>query len=151
MKDGEGNILYVGKAANLRHRIRSYFNIGQNLSTKLQMIITRVNDLDFIVTNSEQEALILELNLIKRHRPRYNVRLKDDKTFPYLKIDVNEDWPRVEVTRRVQDDGARYFGPFASGRSVRQTMRVIKRLFPLRACSRRITGKDSRACLEYFK
>jgi len=112
-------------------------------------MVARVNDFEFFVTNSEQEALILELNLIKRHRPRYNARLKDDKTFPYLKIDINEDWPRVYTTRRLEENGGRYFGPFASAKSVRQTLKVIKDIFPFRSCSKAITGTDSRSCLEY--
>lgn len=149
MRDAEGNILYVGKAANLRHRVGSYFGAGQKLSLKLQRMVARVNDFDFFVTASEQEALILELNLIKRHRPRYNVRLKDDKTFPYLKIDTSEDWPRAYITRRLEEDGARYFGPFASAKSVRQTLKIIKGIFPFRSCSKAITGTDLRPCLEY--
>jgi len=149
MRDAEGNILYVGKAVNLRQRVRSYFGTRQELSPKLQRLVSRVNDLDFFVTTSEQEALILELNLIKRHRPRYNVRLKDDKTFPYLKIDLNEDWPRVYITRRLEENGGRYFGPFASAKSVRQTLKLIKGIFPFRSCSKTITGSDLRPCLEY--
>jgi len=149
MKDAEGNILYVGKAANLHHRVRSYFNAGQKLSPKLERMVARVDDFDFFVTTSEQEALILELNLIKRHHPRYNVRLKDDKTFPYLKIDTSEDWPRVHITRRLEEDGARYFGPFASAKSVRQTLKTIKGIFPFRSCSKAITGTDPRPCLDY--
>jgi len=113
-------------------------------------MVTRVNDLDFFVTNTEQEALILELNLIKRHRPHYNVRLKDDKTFPYLKINPNEDWPRVYITRRLEQDGGHYFGPFASAKSVRQTLKIIKRIFPFRSCSKPITGTDIRPCLWYY-
>ena len=150
LKDAEGNILYVGKAVNLRHRLRSYFGTGQKLPPKLKRMVARVSDLDFLVTTSEQEALILELNLIKRHRPRYNVRLKDDKTFPYLKIDPNEDWPRVYITRRLEQDGGRYFGPFASAKSVRQTLKTIKRIFPFRSCSKPVTGTDSRPCLWYY-
>ncbi|MBA7630252.1 UvrABC system protein C [subsurface metagenome] len=149
MKDAEGNILYVGKAANLHHRVRSYFSAGQKLPPKLKRMVARVNDIDFLITTSEQEALILELNLIKRHRPRYNVRLKDDKTFPYLKIDLNQDWPRLYITRRLEEDGGRYFGPFASAKSVRQTMKVIKGIFPFRSCSKAITGTAPRPCLEY--
>ena len=149
MKDAEGNILYVGKAANLRHRVGSYFGAGQKLTPKLQRMVSKVNDLDYFVTSSEQEALILELNLIKRHHPRYNVRLKDDKTFPYLKIDASEDWPRVHITRRLEEDGGRYFGPFASARSVRQTLKLIKGIFPFRSCSKSITGTAPRPCLEY--
>lgn len=150
MKDGQGNILYVGKAANLNHRVRSYFGAGQKLSPKLQRMVARATDLDFFVTTSEQEALLLELNLIKQHRPRYNVRLKDDKTFPYLKIDPGEDWPRVCITRRLEQDGGHYFGPFASAKSVRQTLKIIKRIFPFRSCAKPITGTDPRACLWYY-
>ncbi|MBA7470842.1 MAG: excinuclease ABC subunit UvrC [Dehalococcoidia bacterium] len=149
LRDAEGTILYVGKAANLRHRVRSYFGTGQKLSPKLLKMVSRVADIDFYVTSSEQEALILELNLIKRHHPRYNVRLKDDKTFPYLKINLKEEWPRVHITRRLEQDGSRYFGPFASARSVRQTLKVVKGVFPFRYCAKKITGADSRACLEY--
>ncbi len=150
MRDADRNTLYVGKAANLHNRVRSYFGAGQKLSPKLERMVARVNDLDCFVTNSEQEALILELNLIKRYRPRYNVRLKDDKTFPYLKIALNEDWPRVYTTRHLEEDGGRYFGPFASAKSVRQTLKVLKGIFPFRSCSRTITGTDSRPCLEYY-
>jgi excinuclease ABC subunit C len=148
-KDAEDNILYVGKAASLRHRVSSYFGGGQKLTPKLQRMVSKVSDIDYFVTGSEQEALILELNLIKRHHPVYNVRLKDDKTFPYLKIDLSEDWPRVFVTRRLEEDGGRYFGPFASAKSVRQTLKLIKGIFPFRSCSRVITGNDRRACLDY--
>jgi excinuclease ABC subunit C len=112
-------------------------------------MVARVNDFDFFVTTSEQEALILELNLIKRHRPSYNVQLKDDKTFPYLKINTSEDWPRVHITRRLEEDGARYFGPFASGKSIRQTLKTIRGIFPFRSCSKAITGTDLSPCLEY--
>ncbi|MFC1939801.1 excinuclease ABC subunit UvrC [Chloroflexota bacterium] len=149
MRDAEGSILYVGKAANLHHRVRSYFGTGQKLSPKLQRLVARVSDLDFFVTSSEQEALILEYNLIKRHHPRYNVRLKDDKTFPYLKISLNEDWPRVYFTRRLEENGGHYFGPFASAKSVRQTLKVLKGILPFRSCSRSITGTDRRPCLDY--
>jgi excinuclease ABC subunit C len=149
MKDASGSIMYVGKAANLRSRVRSYFASGQKLPPKLERLVSRVASLDFFVTASEQEALILELNLIKRHRPRFNVRLKDDKTFPYLKIDINHDWPRVYVTRRLEENGGRYFGPFASAKSVRQTLKVLKEIFPFRSCSKTITGTDSRPCLDY--
>ncbi|UCD54318.1 MAG: excinuclease ABC subunit UvrC, partial [Dehalococcoidia bacterium] len=150
LKDAAGNILYVGKAASLRHRVRSYFGAGQKLTPKLQRMVDRVNELDFFVIGSEQEALILECNLIKRHRPRYNVRLKDDKTFPYLKIDHNEDWPGVHITRRLEENGGRYFGPFASAKSVRQTLKVIKGIFPFRSCAKTITGNDPRPCLDYY-
>ena len=149
LSDTEGSILYVGKAADLRNRVRSYFGTRQKLPPKVQRMVSRVSDLDFFVTNSEQEALILELNLIKRHRPYYNVRLKDDKSFPYLKIDLSEDWPRVHVTRRLEENGGHYFGPFASARSIRQTLKVLKGIFPFRSCSRTITGHDRQPCLDY--
>jgi len=113
-------------------------------------MVAQIDDIDFFVTGSEQEALILELNLIKQHRPRFNVRLKDDKTLPYLRIDLSEDWPRVYITRRLEEDGAHYFGPFANARSLKQTLKLIKKLFPFRACKRTITGRDSRACLDYY-
>jgi excinuclease ABC subunit C len=112
-------------------------------------MVVQIADIDFYIASSEQEALIMELNFIKQYHPRYNVHLKDDKTFPYLKIDMKEDWPRVYVTRRFEQDGGRYFGPFSSARSVKQTLRILKRIFPLRICTRDITGKTSRPCLEY--
>ena len=149
MKDTEGAIIYVGKASILRNRVRSYFGPPEQLSAKTERMVDRVHDIEYFVTNSEQEALILELNLIKRYRPHYNVRLKDDKTFPFLKITLNEDWPRIYFTRRVAEDGGRYFGPFASARSVRETLKILRRIFPFRTCTRPITGADARACLEY--
>jgi excinuclease ABC subunit C len=147
-KDAEGNIIYVGKAASLRHRVSSYFGAGP-LTPKIQRMVSKIKELEYFVTASEQEALILELNLIKRHHPRYNVRLKDDKTFPYLKINLNEDWPRVHITRRLEENGGRYFGPFASAKSIRQTLKLLKGIFPFRSCTRPITGTDPRPCLEY--
>ena len=149
-KDKEDKVIYVGKAANLNSRVRSYFGAPSNLSSKVQRLVSKIQDFEFVVTNSEQEALILECNMIKKYTPRYNVRLKDNKTFPYLKIDINEDWPGVYITRRVQKDGARYFGPFASAGSVRKTLRLIKKIFPFRSCSKRIEGKDKRPCLDYY-
>lgn len=149
-KDKEGKVIYVGKAANLNSRVRSYFGAPSSLSAKVQRLVSKIQDFEFVVTNSEQEALILECNMIKKYTPRYNVRLKDNKTFPYLKINVNEDWPGVYITRRVQKDGARYFGPFASAGSVRKTSRLIKKIFPFRSCSKRIEGKDKRPCLDYY-
>ena len=150
LKSGTGDILYVGKAASLRHRVRSYFGPPRNLPPKVQDLAARVEELDFIVTDSEQEAIILENNLIKRHRPEYNVRLKDDKSYPYIKVSLNEEWPRVFLTRRFEDDGARYFGPYASAASVRKTVDLLKELF--RFCSPRwvITGSKPRPCFDYY-
>jgi len=149
LRDAAGDILYVGKAADLSQRVKSYFSPVQNLPPKLQRLVEQVHDIDFYVTNLEQEALILECNLIKRYRPHYNVRLKDDKTFPYIKIDRREEWPRVRFTRLLEEDGAHYFGPFASARSVRQTLKVIRAIFPFRSCTKTITGTDPRPCLQY--
>jgi len=149
-KDKDGKVIYVGKAANLNSRVRSYFGAPSNLPPKIQQLVSRIQDFEFVVTNSEQEALILECNMIKKHTPKYNASLKDNKTFPYLRIDINEDWPRVCITRRVQKDGARYFGPFASAGSVRKTLGLIEKIFPFRSCSKRIEGKDKRPCLDYY-
>lgn len=142
-------MLYVGKASNLSNRVRSYFRGRKGLPAKIPRLLARLDAIEFIVTNSEQEALILECNLIKKYRPRYNVRFKDDKTFPYLKINLGEDWPGVYITRRFHRDGSRYFGPFASASSVRKTLRLIKKIFPFRSCTKAITTKDKKPCLEY--
>lgn len=149
-KDIQDHVLYIGKASNLNHRVRSYFSSPLSPSPKLQRLINKISDFEFIVTDSEQEALILECNLIKRYRPRYNIRLKDDKAFPYLKINLSEEWPRVSITRRLEEDGSRYFGPFASAGSVRQTLKLIKKVFPFRSCNKAITGNDNRPCLNYY-
>lgn len=149
-KDAGGSVIYVGKAVNLRSRVRSYFGASSGLSPRTRKLAVRIHDLDFVVTSSDQEALILECSMIKKYMPPFNVHLKDSKSFPYLKIDVNADWPRVCITRRVQKDGARYFGPYASASSVRSTLRLIKRIFPFRHCSKSIDGKDDRPCLDYY-
>ena len=148
-RDNHGQVIYVGKAANLNSRVRSYFGAPSNMSPKTQRLAAKIQDFEFVVANSEQEALLLECNLIKKYVPRFNVHLKDSKTFPYLRIDVNEDWPGVHITRRVQKDGARYFGPFANAGSVRKTLRLIERIFPFRSCSKRIDGKAKRPCLDF--
>ena len=150
LKGGHGEVLYVGKAASLRNRLQSYFGSLSNLEPKIYHLASRIADFEFIVTESEAEALILENTLIKKQRPKYNARLKDDKTYPYLKIGLNEEFPQVYITRRVLNDGARYFGPYASAGSVRRTMDLLKKLFPYRSCTRIITGNDARPCLEHF-
>ena len=150
MKDVRGNVLYVGKASVLSNRLRNYFGSPANLPNKIRRMLGQLDDFECIVTDTEAEALILENTLIKRHKPRYNARLKDDKTYPYLKIDLAEDFPKVYITRKVAKDGGRYFGPFATAGTVRQTMDLIKRLFPYRSCTKAITGKDARPCLEYY-
>ncbi len=150
MRDESGEVLYVGKASNLRQRLRSYFSNSPDLIPKIRTLVSKVTNFDFIVTESDQEAVILECNLIKEHKPRYNARLKDDKSYPFIKIDISENYPLVYITRRVLNDGARYFGPFASARSVRKTLSLLKKLFPYRSCTKEITGNDERACLDYY-
>ncbi len=150
MRNAKGDVVYVGKAASLRSRVRSYFGSPSSLEPKTQRLSEHIADFEFIVTTTVQEALILEATLIKRHQPFFNVRLKDDKHYPYLKVDLNDPWPRVYIVRRVENDGARYFGPFASASSVRTTLDVVKKLFPWRSCTKIITGTDPRPCLDYF-
>ena len=140
----------MGKAAVLRHRLRSYFSSPSALAPKIRTMVSKVEGFDFILTESEQEAVILECNLIKEHKPPYNARLKDDKSYPFIKIDVKEDFPLVYITRKVAKDGARYFGPFASVTSVRRTLSLLKKLFPYRSCTKTITGTDPRPCLDYY-
>lgn len=148
-KDETGKIIYVGKAKNLRSRVRSYFQSGRGHDHKTRLLVKRIADLEFIVTDNEVEALVLESNLIKRHKPRYNVFLKDDKQYPHLKLTINEPFPRVMITRKVNRDGALYFGPFLPGSLARRTIDLINRTFQLRTCDIEIDGKLSRPCLEY--
>jgi excinuclease ABC subunit C len=149
MKDETGKIIYVGKAINLRARVRSYFQSGADHTFKTTQMVPRVADIEWIVVGSELEALILEMNLIKRHRPKYNVRLKDDKRYPYIKVHWADDFPKVTVTRSMAADGARYYGPYTSVWAVHQTLDLLRRIFPYLTCDRVITGHDARACLYY--
>jgi excinuclease ABC subunit C len=149
MKNAEGTIIYVGKAINLRARVRSYFHADASHDNKTRRLVREITDLEWIVVGSELEALILEMNLIKRHRPRFNVRLKDDKRYPYIKIHWADPFPKVTVTRQMADDGSRYFGPYTSVWAVHQTLDVLRRIFPYLTCDREITGTDTRACLYY--
>jgi excinuclease ABC subunit C len=149
MKNNENQVIYVGKAINLRSRVRSYFHASANLEGKTRQLVRRIADIEWITVGSELEALILEMNLIKKHRPRYNVRLKDDKRYPYIKITWADPFPKVFVTRQMEQDGSRYFGPFTSVWAVHQTLDVLRRVFPYLTCDREITGQDSRACLYY--
>jgi excinuclease ABC subunit C len=150
MRSAKGDVIYVGKAASLKNRVRSYFGAPRSLEPKTQRLVHQVTDFEYIVTGSEQEALILEATLVKQYQPHYNIRLKDDKHYPYLKVDLNDPWPRVYITRKVEDDGARYFGPFASSASVRTTLDLVNKLFPWRSCTKEITGTDARPCLDYY-
>ncbi len=133
-KDAAGEIIYVGKAVNLRNRVRSYFQKSANHTAKTRKLVSRIADLDIVVVDSELEALVLECNLIKQHRPHYNVRLRDDKHYPYLVLTMNEPFPRLLVTRKVKTDGSKYFGPFTNSRAVWDSLRLIYRLFPLVTC-----------------
>ena len=145
----EGMIIYVGKAINLKNRVRSYFHADTSHDSKTRRLVRDIVDIEWILVGSELEALILEMNLIKKHRPKYNIRLKDDKRYPYIKIHWAEPFPKVTVTRQMDDDGSRYFGPYTSAWAVYQTLDVLRKIFPYLTCDREITGMDKRACL-YF-
>lgn len=147
MKNAAGKVIYVGKAVNLRHRVRSYFHKSAKHHPRTQQLVRKIADIDWIVVDSELEALILEMNLIKKHRPHYNVRLKDDKRYPYIKVHWADAFPKVTVTRQMVQDGSRYFGPYTSVWAVHRTLDVLRRIFPYLTCDRVITGQDERACL----
>ncbi|HYR38489.1 MAG TPA: excinuclease ABC subunit UvrC [Methylomirabilota bacterium] len=149
-KDAKGQIIYVGKAASLKSRVRSYFQESRAPDPKTDALVGQIRDLEYIVTSNELEALILESNLVKKHRPRYNIILRDDKHYPFLKLTTNEEYPRLVVARRVQQDGAAYFGPFYPATAMRETLRLVRQLFPLRTCRIKIDGKRSRPCLQYY-
>lgn len=149
MKNAAGTVIYVGKAVRLKDRVRSYFHADASHDNKTRRLAREIADIEWIVVGSELEALILEMNLIKKHRPKYNVRMKDDKRYPYIKIHWQDDFPKVTVTRLMQEDGARYFGPYTSAWAVYQTLDVLRRVFPYLTCDRTITGADPRACLYY--
>jgi excinuclease ABC subunit C len=149
MHDVGGAVIYVGKAVDLHSRVRSYFQPSAWENPKVRALVFEIADLEFIVTDSELEALILEANLIKQHRPRYNVRLKDDKRYPYIKITQADPFPKVLITRRMEQDDSRYFGPFTSASAVHQTLDLLRKSFPYLTCNREITGHDERPCLYY--
>ncbi len=145
-----GARLYTSaKPLALTDRVRSYFHADASHDQKTRRLVREISDIEWILVGSELEALILEMNLIKKHRPKYNIRLKDDKRYPYIKIHWNEPYPKVTVTRLMQDDGARYFGPYTSAWAVYQTLDVLRKVFPYLSCDREITGQDKRACLYY--
>ena len=148
LKDRSGKVIYVGKAKSLRPRVQSYFRGGDERH-QVQFLVRRVGDLECLITRNEKEALILENNLIKQYKPRYNIRLKDDKSYVSVKITSGDPWPRVLVTRRIARDGSRYFGPFHSASAVRDTLDVIRKVFPLRTCSDPVFRNRTRPCLEY--
>lgn len=147
-KDKHGTIIYVGKAINLRSRVRSYFHENVD-SIKTDRLRREITDLEIITTETELEALLLENTLIKKHKPKYNIRLKDDKRYPYIKVHWGDDYPKVTVTRRMERDGSRYFGPYTSVWAVHQSLDMLRKIFPYLTCDRIINGRDERACL-YF-
>ena len=153
MKDARGQVLYVGRAQNLRNRVRQYWQKGRaQQPLRIETSIERVADVEYTVTDTVSEALLLEATLVKRHQPRFNVRLKDDKSYPYIRITLADDFPRIERTRRLPNDGSRYFGPYASASSVDESMNLIRRLFPFRTCTLDIRDGQralARPCLLY--
>ncbi|WP_422443668.1 excinuclease ABC subunit UvrC [Thermoanaerobacterium sp. DL9XJH110] len=151
MKDRRGKVIYVGKAVSLKNRVRSYFQSSKNLPLKVASMVPKIEDIEYIVTDSEVEALILECNLIKFHRPKYNILLRDDKQYPYIKITLNEPFPRIQVVRRVKKDGAKYFGPYADAGAMRDAIDVIRKIFPVRACKKDLSELPlkERPCLNF--
>jgi excinuclease ABC subunit C len=147
--DATGKIIYIGKAINLRNRVRSYFHLSADHGPKTERLVAEIADLEWIITDSELEALLLESNLIKRHKPRFNIRLKDDKRYPYIKVEWQNAYPKVVTVRKMVQDGARYYGPFTNAGAVYHTLDTLRRIFPYLTCDRDITGKDPRACLYY--
>ncbi|MBN1535890.1 MAG: excinuclease ABC subunit UvrC [Anaerolineales bacterium] len=147
MRDANGKVIYVGKAINLRNRVRSYFHSASQQNRKTTQLVRHIQDIEWIMVDSELEALILEMNLIKKYRPHYNVRLKDDKRYPFIKVSWGNNFPKVTVTRQMVQDGSRYYGPYTSVWAVHQTLDVIRRIFPYLTCDREISGNDERACL----
>ena len=148
-RDGKQQVLYVGKAASLRSRVRSYFQESRPRDPKTDTLVRQIRNLEYIVTDNELEALMLEANLVRKHRPRYNIILRDDKHYPFLKLTTNEEFPRLVVARRVQKDGAQYYGPFYPATAMRETLRLTRQLFPLRTCSITIDGSLERPCIQY--
>lgn len=148
-KNEQREIIYIGKAAVLADRVRSYFQKSADHSPKTSLLVTQVADLETMVTRSELEALILESNLVKRHKPRFNIVLRDDKQYPYVRLPIKEDFPRLSIVRRVQQDGALYYGPYTPANALRETLKVIKHVFPLATCSIEIDGTADRACIEF--
>ena len=152
MKDIHGKVIYVGKASNLKNRVSSYFNKTSNNDLKLNLLRENINDFEIYITNTNNEALLLESSLIKKYQPKFNIRLKDDKSYPYIMIDLNQDYPIIQFTRNITIknlDRIRLFGPFSKAKEVRKTLSIINALFPYRSCTKKITGNDLRPCLDY--
>jgi excinuclease ABC subunit C len=149
MKDENGNILYVGKAKNLRNRLSTYFRRKEKDSFKTSILVSKVRDFEFIVTSNEKEAFLLESSLIKKNKPKYNIILKDDKSYPYVKLDLSHPFPKFTIARKILKDNAKYFGPFSSGGSIRHTLKLIQKIFKIRNCRDNVFSKRERPCLNY--
>ncbi|MBF7096494.1 excinuclease ABC subunit UvrC [Alkalibacter mobilis] len=152
MKDSSDKIIYVGKAKNLKNRVRQYFQKNSSHGLKVLTMVKNIDDFEIIITDSEVEALILEFNLIKKHLPRFNIMLKDDKSYPFIKVTLNENYPRILMTRKVKKDGARYFGPYTNANAVKQTIDAIEKVYKLKHCSKNFNGEKAleRPCLNFF-
>ena len=151
MHDEKDEIIYVGKAVSLKNRVRQYFQSSRNKGAKIEQMVTHIRRFEYIITDSELEALVLECNLIKEHRPKYNTMLMDDKAYPFIKVTVEEPYPRVMLARRMVKDKSRYFGPYTSAGAVKDTIELIRRLYHVRSCNRKLPrdiGKE-RPCLNY--
>lgn len=149
MKDAAGVIIYVGKAKNLKNRVSSYFQDSKDKNPRTELLVRKIEDLEVVITDNEVEALVLECNLIKKYKPRFNIRLKDDKTYPYVRLDLKHPFPRLEYTRRVRKDGARYFGPYVSAFSIKEVLRWAEKAFKLRDCSDNEFRNRARPCILY--
>ena len=152
MKDKDGEIIYVGKAISLKNRVRQYFHSHKNHSSKVIAMVRKIEDIQYILVDSEMEALILECNLIKKYRPHYNILMKDDKQYPYMRIDFSDPFARVEVVRKVENDGAKYYGPFLSAVALTDVLDAVAKNFPLRTCKKDIAkarARHERPCLNY--
>lgn len=153
MKDKAKKVIYVGKAISLKNRVRQYFQSKKNMDAKVRAMVSHIDEFEYIVTDSEMEALILENNLIKEYKPQYNILLRDDKTYPYIKVTLNEYFPRVLKVRKVEKDKAKYFGPYTNAFIVNETLEVIKEIYPIRTCTRdikRSIEKKERPCLNLY-
>jgi len=150
MKDADGNVLYVGKAVSLKNRVRSYFQSSRNLSLRIQSMVKQVDRVEYIITDSEVEALVLECNLIKEKRPKYNIRLRDDKQYPWVKVTLQETYPQVYITRSLKQDGSKYYGPYTNVTALRDTVKLLRQIFPLRDCRYDLDRERvPRPCLNY--
>ncbi|MDY0132081.1 MAG: excinuclease ABC subunit UvrC [Desulforegulaceae bacterium] len=149
MRDENGNILYIGKAKNLRNRLSTYFRRKEKDSFKTSILVSKVQDFEVILTSNEKEAFLLESSLIKKNKPKYNIILKDDKSYPYIKLDLSKEFPKFSIARKIAKDNSKYFGPFSSGSSVRHTLKLIQKVFKIRNCRNSVFNKRERPCLNY--